>query len=80
MTLYVVGPNDYRWQCFVITTTHNRAKNEVAKHFGLDYMDMRCRIIKKDVGNEELIIDDDTAAGYEIVLENGEKYLSGEIE
>lgn len=78
MNLYVVYPSDNEWSCYIISTTRNRAKNEVAKWFDLDYADMRCRTIKKDVGNKEMIIDTPDADGYDIVLASGRKYIEKE--
>lgn len=49
MNLYIVYDANYDWECFVFETTKNKAKKRVAEDFFMDYIDVRCKTLKKGV-------------------------------
>ena len=79
MNLYSVWDRNYEWCCFVFDTTRNRAKLRVAESFGEDYIDMRCKTLKKGVNVPyPMLVDCDDADGYDIVLQCGYHYATEE--
>lgn len=75
MNLYIVTDANYDWGCFVFETTRNRAKLRVAKSLFQEYIDMRCITLKKGVNvPEPMVVDDENAEGYDMVLQCGCHY------
>lgn len=75
MNLYMVLDNNYDWCCFAFDTSRNRAKKRVADEFFCEYIDMRCRTLRKGVNVPIPMLvthlDDD---GYDMVLRCGYQY------
>ena len=70
---------DYCW--FVFAETANRAKALCVNYFTDDepYINMRAKIIKKDVGGEtDIVVDSETDKDYGRVLAAGGRFLSEE--
>lgn len=79
MNLYQVWDANYEWCCFVFDVTRNRAKMQVAESYGEDYINMRCKTLKKGVNvPAPMLVDSDTDDGYELVLQYGYRYASEE--
>lgn len=75
MNLYMVLDNNYDWCCFAFDTSRNRAKKKVADEFYCDYIDMRCKTLKKDVDVfEPMLVTHPDDNGYDIVLGYGFHY------
>ncbi len=75
MNLYKVMDANYDWCCFVFETTRNRAKLRVAESLGQEYIDMRCKTLKKGVNvPRPMTVDDETAEGYDMVVQCGYGY------
>ena len=49
MNLYMVLDSNYDWCCFAFDTSRNKAKLSVAREFGNEYTEMRCKTLKKGV-------------------------------
>lgn len=81
MNLYMVSDADYEWCCFAFDTSRNRAKMRVAEHFGMDYVDMRCKTLKMGVNVQvPMLVDCETDKGYDKVMECGFFYVDEEGE
>lgn len=79
MNLYQVCDKSYEWVCYAFDVSRSRAKMSVAESFGFDYIDARCKTLKKGVNRPyPSIVDDDTSEGYDIVLECGYRYWAEE--
>ena len=79
MNLYQVMDKNYEWGCFVFDVSRNRAKASVAEHLGEDYVDMRCKTLKKGVNVPmPTIVDSEDDEAYQMVLACGYKYYSDE--
>lgn len=74
MNLYRVTDYDYSWVAFTFADTAGKAKNIVANEFNLKFLDMRCRIEKKDVSGEAGICDADNEKDCERLAQYGLKY------
>ena len=75
MNLYMVLDANYDWCCFAFDTSRNRAKKRVANEFGCDYIDMRCKTLKKDVNVLiPMLVTHPNDNGYDIVLNYGFRY------
>ena len=75
MNLYQVFYSSYDWGCFVFDVSRNRAKMRVAHHFGFDYVDARCKTLKKGINLRlPMIVDSDMDEGYNLVLRLGFHY------
>ena len=76
MNLYRVTDWTYDWCCFTFDTTRNKAKLAVAKEFDIDYVDMRCKTLVKDVKetNEPSVVYSEDHKDYPIVKKLGYKY------
>lgn len=76
-SLYQVGDSSYEWICYIFETTRNRAKARVAEYFDQDYVDMRCKTLKRGVNVDfPMIVDCPESKGYEIVQQFGYGYLT----
>ena len=76
MNLYSVSDNSCDWCCYIFETTRNKAKMRCAKHFFFDYIDARCKLLKRGVNvPEPMIVDDEDCPGYDVVLKCGYKFL-----
>ena len=81
MNLYMVLDNNYDWCCFAFDTSRNRAKKSVADEFYCDYIDMRCKTLKKDVDiSTPMLVTHPDDKGYDIVLSCGYHYATEEEE
>lgn len=79
MNLYIVLDANYNWGCFVFEKTRNRAKAAVARHFDMDYTEMRCKTLKRAVNVDyPMIVDCETDQGYDMVLACGYHYMKDE--
>lgn len=79
MNLYLVCDADYEWGCFAFDTTRNRAKYSVARQFDEEYINMRCKTLKKCINiHSPMIVDCDTDKGYDIVLACGYHFMDEE--
>jgi len=77
--LYSVCAADYEWSCFVFDTSRNKAKLRAAERFGEDYINMRCKTLKRGVNYPfSLVVDCETDEGYEMVLQCGFRYMTEE--
>lgn len=80
MNLYMVLDANYDWCCFAFDITRNRAKKRVADEFSHEYIDMRCKTLKKGVNVPIPMLvthpDDD---GYDMVLKCGYHYAEEEF-
>ena len=80
MNLYMVLDANYDWCCFAFDTSRNRAKKRVADEFFCDYIDMRCKTLKKDVDiSEPMLVTHPDDNGYNIVLGCGFHYADEEF-
>lgn len=80
MNLYQVYPTTYDYCYFVFAKTANRAKS-LCTHYNTvdeDYIDLRCRLLKKNVGGEETVVDHPLDKDYARVLAEGFKYIEEE--
>ena len=79
MNLYHVWDRHYEWCCFAFNTTRNRAKARVAELFDQEYIDMRCKTLKRGVNVPvPMVVDCDTDEGYDMVLKCGYRYATEE--
>lgn len=80
MNLYQVADAQYEWCCFVFDVSRNRAKASAAEYFGCDYIDMRCKTLKKGLQSVQIptIVDSDADEEYKVVLECGYRYYDEE--
>jgi hypothetical protein len=77
MNLYIVYDSNYDWGCFVFETTRNKAKKRAAEHFFMDYIDMRCKTLKKGVNFPyPKTVDSEDDEGYSTVLALGHHYAN----
>ena len=75
MNLYMVLDNSYEWCCFVFDTSRNRAKKRVADEFYCEYIDMRCKTLKKGVNIPiPMLVTHPDDNGYDMVLNLGYQY------
>lgn len=76
LNLYMVQDSNYEWCCFVFDASRNKAKLSVAEHFGFDYIDMRCKTLKKGVNFPYAkIVDCEEEDGYDFVKQCGYEYV-----
>lgn len=76
MNLYQVWTKDYDWCAYCAAGTRNHAKLMVAKEFGEEYTDMRCKTIRRGVNAEIAdVIDSDLHPLYHLVKECGYCYV-----
>lgn len=81
MNLYMVLGANYDWCCFAFDTSRNRAKKRVADEFFCDYIDMRCKTLKKDVNvPAPMLVTHPDDNGYDIVLDYGFHYATEDEE
>jgi hypothetical protein len=81
MNLYQVWDDEYERYCFVFDISRNRAKAMVAEHFGLEYISMRCKTLKKGVNFDFItIVESDKDEAYNVVLACGYRYYYDEEE
>ena len=79
MNLYRVCDKHYEWGCFVFAQSRNQAKYLVADSFGEDYINMRCKTLKRGVNIDHyLVVDCEDAKGYDLVQECGFHYPTQE--
>lgn len=79
MNLYMVLDSNYDWCCFAFDTSRNRAKMRVAESFGVDYIEMRCKTLKKGVNvSVPMLVTYPDDEGYDIVLSCGYHYATDE--
>lgn len=79
MNLYCIWDRDYEWCCYVFETTRNKAKERASGYFGEEYIDMRCKTLKKGVNVPvPHVVDSDTAPGYDMVLKLGYSFAEEE--
>ena len=75
MDLYLVYDINYDWCCFAFNSSRNRAKLSVSKEFGTEYIDMRCKTLKKGVNvSEPMLVTHPDDYGYDIVKNFGYEY------
>lgn len=81
MNLYLVTDANYDWACFAFDTSRERAKLRVAKEYGNEYIEMRCKTLKKEVNVPlPMLVTDADDEGYDIVLQCGYHYDTDEEE
>lgn len=79
--LYMVLDANYDWCCFAFDISRNRAKMRVAKEFGCEYTEMRCKTLRKGVNVPlPMLVDSPDAEGYDMVLACGYHYKTEEEE
>lgn len=79
MNLYQVWDAQYEWCCFVFEITRDRARLRVARYFDIDYIDTRCKTLRKGVNVPlPMVVDSETAEGYDVVLNCGYHYMTEE--
>ena len=77
--LYNAGYRNYDWCCFAFHVSRNRAKLRVAKEFGCEYTDMRCKTLKKGVNVlVPMLVTHPEDKGYDIVQNCGYSYGTDE--
>ena len=75
MNLYIVYDKNYDWCCFAFDVSRNKAKLRVAEEFYCDYIDMRCKTIKKGLNiSSPFLVDHPDTEGYDIVKQCGYEY------
>ena len=75
LNLYMVMDSNYDWCCYVFETSRNRAKLRVADEFDFNYLDMRCKTLKKGVNFPYAkLVEDKESKGYDIVKQCGYEY------
>lgn len=78
MNLYVVLDSNYDWCCFAFDISRNKAKLRVAKEFGNDYTDMRCKTLRKGINvAAPMLVTHPDDNGYDIVRNCGYEYEYG---
>ena len=76
MNLYMVQDASYEWCCYCFDITRNKAKMRAASHFGLDFVDMRCKTLKKGVNvPEPTLVTHEEDEGYNMVRLCGYYFL-----
>lgn len=81
MNLYMVLDNNYDWCCFAFDTSRNKAKKKVADEFYCEYIDMRCKTLKKDINvSAPMLVTHPDDKGYDIVLGYGFHYATEDEE
>ncbi len=79
MNLYVVMDNNYDWCVYVFDVSRNRARIRMAESYDVEYVDTRCKTLKKGLNvPKPMLVDDDSSEGYDIILELGYRYLTDE--
>ena len=80
MNLYRVSDWTYDWCCYIFHTNRNKAKLAGAKEFDLDYTDMRCKTLAKNVKeiSEPVVVYSEDHKDYPIVKKLGYKYNTPE--
>ena len=77
----MVLDSNYDWCCFAFDTSRNRAKKSVADEFYCDYIDMRCKTLKKGVNvPAPMLVTHPEDKGYDLVLNCGYHYALPEEE
>ena len=74
MNLYKVSDASYAWCAFTFAVKANYAKLMVAHEFNEEYINLRCKTIKKDVGGEPEVCDGNS----ERLLECGAQYAEAD--
>ena len=68
VNLYMVLDSNYDWCCFAFDTSRNKAKLSVAREFGNEYTEMRCKTLKKGVNVPvPMLVTHPDDKGYDIV-------------
>ena len=81
MNLYMVLDNNYDWCCFAFDTSRNKAKKKVADEFSCDYIDMRCKTLRKGVNVLiPMLVTHPNDNGYDMVLNCGYHYATEDEE
>ena len=81
MNLYLVKYDNFEWSCFAFDTSRGRAKLRVAKEFGKEYIEMRCKTLKKGVNVPlPMLVTHPDDEGYDIVQKCGYHYDTDEEE
>lgn len=80
MNLYLVWDKQYEWCCYVFAVSRNQAKLMVAELFSQEYIDMRCKTLRKGLCNpqEPATVDYTDDYLYEIVKQCGYEYTEEE--
>lgn len=79
MNLYNVMDKNYEWSCFVFAPTRNKAKCMVADHLFQDYIDLRCRLLRRGLNTPlPLVVDCPEDTGYDLILKCGYSYMNEE--
>ena len=80
VNLYMVLDSNYDWCCFAFDTSRNKAKLSVAKEFGNEYTEMRCKTLKKGVNVPfPMLVTHPDDEGYDIVKNCGYEYGTDDI-
>ena len=80
MNLYMVLDSNYDWCCFAFDTSRNMAKLSVARKFGNEYTEMRCKTLKKGVNVPfPMLVTHPDDNGYDIVKNCGYEYETDNI-
>lgn len=75
MNLYMVLDANYDWCCFAFDVSRNRAKKRVADEFGCDYVEMRCKTLRKGMNVPvPMLVTCPEDKGYDIILNCGYAY------
>ena len=79
VNLYMVLDANYDWCCFAFDTSRNKAKLSVAREFGNEYTEMRCKTLKKGVNvPSPMLVTHPDDNGYDIVKNCGYEYGTDE--
>jgi hypothetical protein len=81
VNLYYVHQENAEYGLFVFASTHNKAKSLCVNHFTDDepYIDMRARIMVKNVGGtSNIVVDSDMDDAYKRVLAVGCGFINEE--
>ena len=65
------------WCCFVFDVSRKKAKLWVANYFDERYLSLRCKTLRKGINCPyPLIVDCETAEGYDLVLNCGYRFAN----
>lgn len=79
MNLYCVWDSNYDWCCFAFDSSRNRAKKLVADFFDMDYIEMRCKTLRKGVNVPfPTIVTCEDDFGYDCVKDCGFSFATEE--
>ena len=80
VNLYMVCDSNYDWCCFAFDISRNMAKLSVARKFGNEYTEMRCKTLKKCVNVPfPMLVTHPDDNGYDIVKNCGYEYGTDNI-